>query len=46
MGRDLETIQLLIRHSYQGEESGHFGIAKYDKTDKQEVRKIETREIY
>jgi hypothetical protein len=37
MERDLETIQLLIRHSYQGEEAGHFVIAKNDKTDKQEV---------
>jgi hypothetical protein len=37
MERDLETIQPLICHSYQGEESGHFGIAKNDKTDKQEV---------
>jgi hypothetical protein len=37
MERDLETIQLLIRHSYQGEKSGHLGMAKNDKTDKQEV---------
>ena len=37
MERDLETIQLLIGHSYQGEESGHFGIAENDKTDNQEV---------
>jgi hypothetical protein len=37
MERDLETIQMLTCDSYQGEESGHLGIAKNDKTDKQEV---------
>jgi hypothetical protein len=46
MERDLETIQLLICHSYRGEKSGHFSIAKIDKTDDQEVRKVETREIH
>lgn len=46
MERDLETIQLLICHSYQGEESGHFGVARGDKIENQEVRKVETREIH
>jgi len=37
MERDLEIIRLLIRHSYQGEKSGHFGIARGGRIDNQEV---------
>ena len=37
MERDLETIQLLIRDSYQGEKSGHFSIARGGRIDNQEV---------
>lgn len=37
MERDLETIQLLICHSYKGEKSGYFGIARGGRIDNQEV---------